>query len=59
MGSEPSAQKGTGKHLKLGGTHFEGTFFLKKRVHFLKIKSALPCILQNLGCLGAPRFLRL
>ena len=43
-------RQGGRKHLKLGGAqHFEGTFFLKKRGHFLEIKRALHCLLQNLG----------
>ena len=42
-------QQGRRKHLKLGGApHLEGTFFLRKRGHFLKIKRALLCLLQNL-----------
>ena len=33
--------QGHRKHLKLGGArHLEGTFFLRKRGHFLKIKRA-------------------
>ena len=43
------------KHLKLGrARHFEGTFFLRKRGLFLKIKRALLCLLQNLGGALAP-----
>ena len=42
--------QGRRKHLKLGGArHFEGAFFLRKRGHFLKVKRALLCLLQNLG----------
>ena len=42
--------QGRRKHLKLGGApHLEGTFFLRKRGHFLKTKRALLCLLQNLG----------
>ena len=42
--------QGPRKHLKLGGAqHFEGTFFFRKRGHFLKIKWAFLCLLQNLG----------
>ena len=38
------------KHLKLGrARRFEGTFSLRKKGHFLKIKRALLCLLQNLG----------
>ena len=42
--------QGRRKHLKLGGArHFEGTFFLRERGHFLKTKRAILCLLQNLG----------
>ena len=33
----------------LGARHFEGTFSLRKKGHFLEIKRALLCLLQNLG----------
>ena len=32
-----------------GPQHFEGTFSLSKKGHFLKIKRTLVCLLQNLG----------
>ena len=32
----------------LGGTTLRGNFFLRKKGHFLKIKRALLCLLQNL-----------
>ena len=32
-----------------GARRFEGAFFVRKRGHFLKIKRALLCLLQNLG----------
>ena len=42
--------QGRRRHFKLGGArHFEGTFFLRERGHFLEIKRALLCLLQNLG----------
>ena len=33
----------------LGAQHFKGTFSLRKRGHFLKVKRALLCLLPNLG----------
>ena len=33
----------------LGGTTLRGNFFLKKKGHFLKMKRAPFCLLQNLG----------
>ena len=33
----------------LGAGHFEGTFSSSKRGHFLTMKRALLCLLQNLG----------
>ena len=48
--SNSRPRQGRRKHLKLGvARHFEGTFFLRNRRHFLKIKRALLCLLQNLG----------
>ena len=48
-------RQGRRKHLKLGrARHFEGMFLLKKRGHFLKMKRALLCLLQNLGRARAP-----
>ena len=42
--------QGRRKYLKLRGTrHVGGTFFLKKRGHFLKRNRALLCLSQNLG----------
>ena len=42
--------QGFRKHLKLReAQHFEGTFLLRKRGHFLKIKMALLCLLQYFG----------
>ena len=42
--------QGRRKYLKLGGArHFEGTFSIRKRGHFLGMKRALLCLLQNLG----------
>eukprot|EP00112_Aurelia_sp_Birch-Aquarium-sp1_P017464 Seg405.6 transcript_id=Seg405.6/GoldUCD/mRNA.D3Y31 product="hypothetical protein" protein_id=Seg405.6/GoldUCD/D3Y31 len=47
--------QGRRKHLKLGrARHFKGTFFIKLKGHFLKIKRALLCLLQNLGGTRAP-----
>ena len=43
---------GRRKHLKFGvalaARHFEETFFLKKKGHFLQIKRVLLCLLQTL-----------
>ena len=42
-------EQGRRKHPKFGGAqHFERTFYFRKRGHFLKIKKALLCLLQNL-----------
>ena len=49
--------QGRSKYVKLGrgARHFEGTFSVRKRRHFLKIKWAFLCLLQNLGRIRAPR----
>ena len=48
-------KQGRRKHLKLkGARHFEGNFSLSKKGHFLKIKRALLCLLQNLRGARAP-----
>ena len=55
LGSKHSFSQGRRKHLKLGGAqHFKSTFSLRKRGHFLKIRRALLCLLQNLGGVCAP-----
>ena len=43
--------EGLRKHLKLGGTILRGHLFPSHflRAHFLKIKGALLCLMQNLG----------
>ena len=50
-----SCDQGRRKYLKLGGgTALRGHFFLKKKGAFIRLKSALLCLLQNLGGAHAP-----
>ena len=43
------AARDVGSVSNLGAQHFEGTFSLRKRGHFLKMNRALLCLFQNLG----------
>ena len=58
-----SFNQGHGRHLELGGHNTPRALFSFKwgGGHFLKIKGALLCLLQNLGgtCSSAPQFLRI
>ena len=48
------AIRDVGSISNLGARHFEGTFFVKKRGHFLKMKNAFLWLLQNLAGARAP-----
>ena len=53
-----SIGRDVGSISNLGGTTLRGHFLRKKKGHFLRIKRALVCLLQNLGgtCMAAFKF---
>ena len=52
--NERYSDRDVGSISNLGDTMLRGHFVLKKKGHFLRIKRALLCLLQNLGGVRAP-----